>query len=182
MANAPRHDGTVDFHVRVIDGGTVSFALARRISVGTRLRLGAPVGTLQLNTGSRRNLLLAAGSTGLAPLKAILEQAAGLPEPPRTQLVFGARTAAGLYDLTDLEKLAAQWPWLTVTPAVSDDPGYGGETGTVADVIGRRVRVADHDAYICGSPAMTTATVDRVQSLGMPRNQIYVEDYGWSES
>jgi NAD(P)H-flavin reductase len=182
MANAPRHDGTIDFHVRVIDGGVVSYALARRVSVGTRLRLGAPVGTLRLNTDSPRKLLLAAGSTGLAPLKAIVEQAAGLPEPPRTHLVFGARTAVELYDLADLEKMAAQWPWLTVTPAVSAEPGYRGETGTVADVVGRRVRLADHDAYICGSPAMTSATVNRMRSLGMPQNQIYVEDYGWSES
>jgi hypothetical protein len=29
---------------------------------------------------------------------------------------------------------------------------------------------------------MTAATVDRVQSLGLPQNQIYVEDYGWSAS
>jgi len=187
MANAPRHDGTIDFHVRVIDGGAVSPALALRVSVGSRLRLGAPVGTLrlnteQLNTGSPRNLLLAAGSTGLAPLKAIVEQVAGLPEPPQVHLVFGARTAAGLYDLADLEKMAAQWPWLTVTPAVSGEPGYRGETGTVADVVGRRVRLADHDAYLCGSAAMTTATMHRMQSLGLPRNQIYVEDYGWSAS
>ena len=40
MANAPRHDGTVDFHVRVIDGGPVSSALVRSVSVGSRLRLG----------------------------------------------------------------------------------------------------------------------------------------------
>lgn len=192
MANAPRHDGTIDFHVRVIDGGAVSPALALRVSVGSRLRLGAPVGTLRLNTGqlntgqldpgSPRNLLLAAGSTGLAPLKSIVEQVAGLPEPPQTHLVFGARTAAGLYDLADLEKMAAQWPWLTVTTTVSGEPGYRGETGTVADVVGRRGRLADHDAYICGSPAMTAATVDRLRSLGLPENQIYVEDYGWSES
>jgi NAD(P)H-flavin reductase/hemoglobin-like flavoprotein len=182
MANAPRPDGTIDFHVRVIDGGVVSYALARRVSVGTRLRLGAPVGTLRLNPDSPRRLLLAAGSTGLAPLKAIVEQAAGLPEPPQAHLVFGARTAAELYDLADLEKMTARWPWLTVTPAVSAEPGYHGETGTVADVVGRRVRLADHDAYICGSPAMTAATVDRVRSLGLPQNQIYVEDYGWSAS
>ena len=44
-----------------------------------------------------------------------------------------------LYDLAELEKMAAQWPWLTVTPVVSGEPGYRGETGTVADVVGRRV-------------------------------------------
>jgi NAD(P)H-flavin reductase len=127
-------------------------------------------------------VVLAAGSTGLAPFKAMIEQAAGLAEPPRTHLVFGARTVAELYDLADLEKMAAQWPWLTVTPTVSAEPEYRGETGTVADVISRRVSPTDHDAYVCGSSAMVTATVHRLQSLGMPQNRIYVEDYGWSES
>jgi NAD(P)H-flavin reductase len=182
MANAPRHDGTIDFHVRVIDGGPVSSALARSVTVGSRLRLGPPVGTLRLNTASPRNVVLAAGSTGLAPLKAMIEQAADLAEPPRMHLVFGARTAAGLYDLADLEKMAAQWPWLTVTPTVSAEPEHRGETGTVADVISRQVPVGDHDTYVCGSSAMVTATVSRLQSLGMPRNHIYVEDFGWSES
>ena len=69
-----------------------------------------------------------------------------------------------------------------MTSAVSAEPGYRGETGTVADVAGRRARLAEHDVYICGSAAMTTATVNRMQSLGLPRNQIYVEDYGWSET
>jgi NAD(P)H-flavin reductase/hemoglobin-like flavoprotein len=182
MANAPRHDGTVDFHVRVIDGGAVSGALARSVSVGSRLRLGAPLGQLKLNMNSRRSVLLAAGSTGLAPLKAIIEQAAGLTDPPQTHLVCGARTAAELYDLADLEKMSAQWPWLTVTLAVSDEPEYRGEIGTVADVISRRVPLADHDAYLCGSSAMVTATANRLKSLGVPQDHIYVEDFGWSES
>jgi NAD(P)H-flavin reductase len=181
MANAPRLDGTIDFHVRVVPGGMVSSALARGVTVGARLRLGPPVGTLQLNEGSPRSIVLAAGSTGLAPLKAIVEQVAGRPSPPQTHLIFGARTAPELYDLSELEKMAAQWPWLTVTPAVSGDPDFRGETGTVADVIGRRLPRSDHDAYICGSPAMVQATVSRLQSLGLPNDHIYVEDFGWSE-
>jgi NAD(P)H-flavin reductase/hemoglobin-like flavoprotein len=182
MANAPRLDGTIDFHVRAIDGGSVSSALARSVGVGSRLRLGPPVGTLMLDMNSRRDVVLAAGSAGLAPLKAIIEQAAGLGHPPRMHLVFGARTAAELYDLADLEKMTARWPWLTVTPAVSAEPEYRGETGTVADVIGRRVPLTGRDAYICGSSAMVAATVSRLQSLGMPQDHIYVEDFGWSES
>lgn len=181
MANAPRDDATIDFHVRVIEGGTVSNALARRAAVGSRLRLGPPVGTLRLDADSRRGVVLAAGSTGLAPFKAMIEQVAEQAKPPPVHLVFGARAQAGLYDLADLEKMAGQWPWLTVTPAVSEDPDYRGETGTVADVIGRRVRLTDQDAYICGSSAMVTATVNRLQSLGMPQDHIHVEDFGWSE-
>jgi hypothetical protein len=29
---------------------------------------------------------------------------------------------------------------------------------------------------------MVGATVSRLESLGMPRERIYVEDFGWSES
>lgn len=182
MANAPRDDGTFDFHVRVIDGGAVSPALARNASVGARLRLGPPVGALTLDLESRRDVILAAEDTGLAPLKAITEHAAELGDPPQVHLVCGARTAADLYDLPDLEKMAAQWSWLTVTPAVPGEPESGGESGTVADVIARQAPLADQDAYICGSSAMVTATAHRLQSLGLPQDHIYVEDFGWSES
>jgi len=131
---------------------------------------------------TRRDVILAAGSTGLAPLKAMIEQAAGLDSPPAMHLVFGARTAADLYDLADLEKMAARCPWLTVTTVVSAAHGDHGETGTVADAIGRRVPLDGQDAYICGSTAMVTATAQRLQSLGLPKDHIHVEDYGWSES
>lgn len=181
-ANAPRADGTIDFHVRLIDGGAVSSVLARKVPVGARLRLGPAVGTLTLDGASGRDLLLAAGGTGLAPLKAMVEQVASLPAPPRTHLVFGARTPGELYDLPALEKMAAQWPWLTVTPAVSGEPGFVGERGTVADVIGRIGRVSACEAYVCGSSAMVAATVGRLETIGVPREQIHFEDFGWSET
>ncbi|MCL2580924.1 MAG: FAD-binding oxidoreductase [Streptosporangiales bacterium] len=184
-ANAPRDDGTIDLHVRMLEGGAVSSALARTAGVGTRLRLGPPVGTLRLDLASGRDLLLAAGSTGLAPLKAIVEHAGLLPDPPRTRLVFGTRTAADLYDLAALEKLAARWPWLTVVPVVSHDKRFAGEQGTVADSVARLLLAAPgetsrHDVYVCGSPAMVTATVGRLETLGVPREQTFYEDFGWS--
>src|SRR5271169_551030 len=68
MANAPRPDGTIEFHVRLIDGGAVSMALTAATTIGAELRLGPPVGVLRLDTASGRDIVMAAGSTGLAPL------------------------------------------------------------------------------------------------------------------
>ncbi|MGH3168791.1 MAG: hypothetical protein ACRDN0_23280 [Trebonia sp.] len=126
--------------------------------------------------------------------------------PPRTSLVFGARTARELYDLPALEKMAAQWPWLTVTLAVSAEPGgyshtgyshtgysQGGtgqgtieraaiEQGTVADVVARLARAPAHDVYVCGPAAMVAATVSRLESVGLPREQIHFEDFAWSRT
>jgi NAD(P)H-flavin reductase/hemoglobin-like flavoprotein len=181
MANAPREDATIDFHVRVIGGGQVSLALALGTEVGSWLRLGAPVGSLTLDAQSRRDVLLVAGSTGLAPVKAIAEQLSELPSPPQTHLFVGARTADGLYDMPALDKLGADSPWLHITPCVSDEPSFPGERGDLPDVVARYGPWHRHDAYLAGSNPMTAAMSDRLQSLGVPADQIHVEDFGWSE-
>jgi NAD(P)H-flavin reductase/hemoglobin-like flavoprotein len=181
MANAPREDSTIDFHVRMVDGGPVSTALTRGTDVGSWLRLGAPVGALTLDTRSGRNVLLVAGSTGLAPVKAIAEQLDGMPSPPQTTLIFGARTAEGLYDLPALEKMAANAPWLRVIPCVSDDQSFAGDRGHLPDVVSRYGPWNGHDAYLAGSTAMTDNVARYLVSLGVPDSQIHVEDFGWSE-
>jgi NAD(P)H-flavin reductase/hemoglobin-like flavoprotein len=180
MANAPRVDQTMDFHVRMIDGGTLSMVLTRGLAVGARLKIGAPAGALTYEE-SGRDVLLVAGSTGLAPLKAIAEQISGLRDPPRVHLLFGARTADGLYDLADLEKMAAGCPWLTVIPAVSHEPDFPGERGMLHDVMARIGNWREHDVYASGPTPMVEATVYQLAALGVPQGQIHVEDYGWSE-
>lgn len=178
MANAPRPDNTIDFHVRLVDGGPVSPALVRLTQVGDRLRLGAPVGTMTYDERSGRDVLLIGGSTGLAPLKAILERIALNPAPPRVHLFFGARTTDGLYDLEDLAKRAAEYPWLTVVPAVSDEEAGGGtQQGALADVVARHGLWRDHDAYVSGSPAMVDATVDRLVSVGLGADRIRTDKF-----
>ena len=181
MANAPRDDGLLEFHIRLIDGGAVSMALTSTTIADTQLRLGPPVGALTLDPGSGRDLLLVAGSTGLAPLKAILDQVAGLPQPPKAPLFFGARAADGLYDLDSLEKMAAQHPWLTVTPAVSAGSKFAGQTGSLPDVVARHGDWSDRDAYLAGPTEMVREAVTRLASAGLPQDQIHIEDFGWSE-
>lgn len=181
MANAPRADHTLDFHVRMIDGGALSMVLTRGLAVGAKLRLGAPVGTFTFDAGTGRDVLLVAGGTGLAPVKAIVDQISALPDPPRVCLYFGARTGDSLYDLTDLEKLTTGFPWLTVVAAVSDEPGYQGERGPLPDVVARGGDWRAHEAYVAGSTAMVEAVVNRLTVAGVPAGQIHSEDFGWSE-
>jgi NAD(P)H-flavin reductase/hemoglobin-like flavoprotein len=178
IANAPREDSTLDFHVQMVDGGTVSTTLVRGVAVGSRLRLGAPIGTFTLRRAPRRDVLLAGYGTGIAPLKAITEEIAQLSEPPRTHMFVGARDADALYELAELEKIAASAPWLTVTGCASDDPGYRGERGTLADVVSRSGTWSGHDAYLAGPAPVTEAMSARLASLGVPQDQISVEDFG----
>jgi NAD(P)H-flavin reductase len=183
-AGAPDGTGRLTFHVKAEDGGLLSSALAMSAEPGSRLRLGPPVGNLKLDTASQRDILMLAGSTGLAPLLAILEEVSARPRTPAVHLFFGARTPPDLYALPELEKMAAQREWLTVTHAVSagpaQAPGYAGEFGSVVDVAARQAgNCPDRDAYVCGSSPMTQAASGRLQALGMPAGRIHVEDFGW---
>jgi NAD(P)H-flavin reductase/hemoglobin-like flavoprotein len=181
MANAPRADGLLEFHVRLIAGGELSMALTGGTVVGDELKIGPPIGELRLDTASARDIIMIAGSTGLAPLKAILEQVTALRTPPRVHLFFGARTPDGLYDLPALEKLAAEHPCLTVIPVVSDDRRFAGETGLLADVVMRYGDWAGHDAYLAGPTGMVQDTAARLAATGLAPEQIHAEDFGWSE-
>jgi len=182
MANAPRRDTPLEFHVRLIDGGAVSMALTSKTIVGSELRLGPPVGVLTLRQPiPDQGVLLVAGSTGLAPLKAIIDQLTALPQPPNVHLFFGARKAEGLYDLDSLEKMAAQYSWLTITPIVSADPRFPGETGSIPDVVARHGDWSAHEAYVAGPTQMVQGTSVQLAAAGMPTHQIHIEDFGWSE-
>lgn len=182
MANAPRQDGLLEFHIRLIDGGAVSMALTSPSIADTELRLGPPVGVLTLTQPpSGRDLLLIGGSTGLAPLKAILDHLTAVQQPPKAHLFFGARTTDGLYDLDSLEKMAAQHSWLTVTPVVSGESKFAGETGSLPEAVARHGDWSGHDAYLAGPTEMVQAAVARLTAAGMAKDQIHIEDFGWSE-
>ncbi|MDR2988320.1 MAG: flavohemoprotein [Nocardiopsaceae bacterium] len=181
IANAPREDGTLEFHVKLIDGGAVSMALTNVQSAGGALRLGPPVGVLTLDTRSASEILMVAGSTGLAPLKAMTEQLTRTPQSRKVHLFFGVRTRDSLYDLPSLDKLAAEHDWLTVVPVVTADPRFDGEKGSVADVVARSGSWSGREVYLAGPTEMVGQTSERLIAAGTPREQIHVEDFGWSE-
>ncbi|MEH1017839.1 globin domain-containing protein [Micromonospora sp. CPCC 206060] len=177
-ANRPRSDGTLEFHIRAVRGGQVSPALAYRLRAGDTLRLGAPVGTALIGyLTSPRNLLLIAGGTGLAPLRAIIEQLAYEGTPRLVTLVIGASTATDFYDLNVLTRLDATLPWLNVVYAVSDDPFWTGQRGSAVDVALGLDDWSSCDIFLCGSSNMVAGTAARLVAAGYHADQIHAEKF-----
>jgi NAD(P)H-flavin reductase/hemoglobin-like flavoprotein len=177
-ANAPRPDGTLDFHVRAVDGGWVSRAIVAHSRIGDTWRIGPPMGRMHVDPDSGRELLMVTGGTGMAPIKALLEDIAQRPEQPRTQVFVGGRTWEDLYDFTSLRKFSYSNPWLDVIPVVERDEGASGaERGTLADVVTRYGAWSDHDVLVCGSPAMIRATVSRMLVAGTPLDRIKYDPF-----
>ncbi|MFG3420581.1 FAD-binding oxidoreductase [Micromonospora sp. NPDC048063] len=176
-ANAPRPDGTLEFHVRAVAAGTVSRALVDAVRPGNQLWLGPPCGAgLTLDPESRADLLLAAGGTGLAPLRALVEQVAASPAGRRLTLVVGARTFADLYDSVNLDKLQCAHDWLTVVPAFSHDVAAAPAEQADAITMALDHHRPDQDVYVCGPPAMIAGARLRLLAAGVPAERIHLPD------
>lgn len=177
-ANAPREDGVLEFHVRAVERGWVSRAIVAHGQRGDTWRIGPPMGRMSVNRQSGRNVLMVAGGTGVAPIKAVLEEMSRHGENPRTEVFFGGRNFSDLYDLDSLRQMSYTNPWLNVVPVVEDDDGgSGAEKGTLADVVTRYGAWADHDVLVCGSPSMIRATVSRMLVAGTPLDQIRYDPF-----
>lgn len=178
-ANAPRRDGTLEFHVRAVGNGWVSRALVAHSRVGDTWRIGPPMGRMSVEQDARTPMLMVAGGTGMAPIKSLLEDFAQRPtRVPPTQLFVGGRTWDDLYDFDALRKMSYDNDWLNVVPVVErEDERGGAERGTLADVVTRYGAWADHNTLVCGSPAMIRATVSRMLVAGTPLDRIRYDPF-----
>lgn len=172
IANAPRTDGLVRFHVRAMPGGWVSGSLVRHTRAGDTVLLGPPAGKLAVDPESGRDLLCVAGGAGLAPLKAIVEQVIDAGGRRAIQLVVGARSERDLYDMAELEALARAYPRLRVLPVMARSPGL---LSMVPDVIGRFRVSRDPDVYVAGPPALVSKSVAVLQDLGVPTERLHYD-------
>jgi NAD(P)H-flavin reductase/hemoglobin-like flavoprotein len=179
--------GGIEFHIRSVTGGMVSTAIVNETAVGDRWRISSPHGGLHVDRGAG-DVLMIAGSTGLAPLRALIMDLCRWGANPRVHLFFGGRFPCDLYDLPTLWQVAAHNPWLSVTPVseFSVDPPWAGDypdptpprglhvrqTGTLAEVVTRYGNWGDRQILICGSPSMVRATKEALIAKGTPPERI----------
>jgi NAD(P)H-flavin reductase/hemoglobin-like flavoprotein len=162
IANAPRPDGSLDFHVRAVPLGRVSRALVHDTGPGDTVVLGPARGTMIVDDRSSRDILCVAGGTGLAPIKAIIEGLAdtAVPRPARSiSLFLGARRREDLYDWADLRRLESACPSLRVIPALSHEPGFAGLRGMLPEIVRQHGSWQDSEVFVSGPEAMVRATL-----------------------
>jgi NAD(P)H-flavin reductase/hemoglobin-like flavoprotein len=177
-ANGPREDGMIEFHVRAVDGGWVSRSIVRQTAIGDGWRLGPPVGRLGVDREADRDVLMVAGGTGIAPMRAMLDDLAQWGENPRVHLFYGARVDEDLYALEELHQLASTNPWLTVVAVAEQNTGArNAEQGTLADVVTKYGAWADRDVLVAGSPGMIRSTVSRMLVAGTPLDRISYDPF-----
>lgn len=175
-AHAPRHDNTLTFHVRAVTGGQVSPALVHQAKPGDLVRLGPNQGDMTLDPHSDRDLVCVAGGTGMAPIRALVEQAARNGIQRYVNVFVGARTATELYGLDDMLRMSQRHHWLSVRAAVSHERIAGLE-GTLPQVLGEFGPWYQHEAFLSGPVEMVTEAVGTLLRQGVPEEHIHHDPF-----
>lgn len=172
---------SVSFFIRRVPNGQLTEWLHSGDRVGSRVMVDGPHGSFYLREPAG-SLLLMAGGSGLAPIRALMQQFIEEKRQDSVTLVFGARTRQDLYCLDEIEdfarRLNGRFRFLPVLSQENGSDGWQGATGHCPEVISTDILDAKSgQAYLCGPPAMIDAAVDRLKALGLPESQIYFDKF-----
>jgi CDP-4-dehydro-6-deoxyglucose reductase len=177
IANAPASDNQVQFHIRVVKSGTMSQYWFGQAKVNDLLRIHGPLGSFFMRPLTGLHLVFLATGTGIAPVKAMLEQIITVPLEKQAlsmTLYWGGR------QLQDLYADPNQWhPSLRYVPVLSralDD--WTGARGHVQHSLLRdKPDLANTVIYACGSNAMIQSTKAELTEAGLPTNHFYSDAF-----
>ena len=181
LANSPRPDNLLEMHIRELPGGVLSAFWFGAAKVGDLLRMEAPLGTFFLREGGTGPLIFLATGTGIAPVKAILEELAAEPdlaEGREVAVYWGNREPCDFYWQPPAGPVSVRF-----VPVLSGrDAAWQGRRGYVqAAVLEDFPELGDAQVYACGSQAMIKSAEELLTSRGLRRNRFYLDAFVSSE-
>ncbi len=168
LANAPRGDHLLELVVKRYPRGILSEYWFERAQPNDLIRIEGPFGTFFLRDDGPTNIVFLATGTGIAPVKALLEELAADPQRAarhRFRVFWGNRASESF--CWDPAGLALDVEFHQLLSGA--DQGWSGERGYVQDAAIRHgFDLADTVVYACGSTAMIASAKTRMIGLGLP--------------
>lgn len=186
IANATEDHGQIELHIRRVAGGEFTRHVFHDMKEKDILRLRGPLGTFFLREESAKPVILVAGGTGFAPLKAIIEHAlrTGITRP--MTLYWGAQTRSGLYQHALPARWAAENPefrYVPVLSAATIEDAWSGRTGLVhRAVLTDFPDLSGYQVYVCGSPAMVEAARRDFIAAGLPETEFFADAFTFAQA
>lgn len=180
IATPPSGISRIELDVKRTAGGLASDGwIFGGLVAGAEVSLTGPYGRFFFREGRSESVLMIAGGTGLAPLKAMVRHVLATGLPHQLTLYHGARVPEELYDRAALEALAAQVPeQFRYVPVAAEGSVPGLRKGLVTEALAEdHDRCGGHVAYVCGPPPMVDATLRVLMERRLFPRDIYREDF-----
>lgn len=185
LANAPHDNALLQLHIRRIPGGAFTEQVFTTLKVRDILRFNGPHGGFHLREDSSKPIILLAGGTGFAPIKAIVEHAIAGKCPRPMAIYWGARARADLYQDALAQQWAASLASIRYVPVLSEPAAgdaWSGRTGLVHHaVMADFPDLSGHQVYACGAPAMIAAAkADFAKRCGLPEEEFFADAFSFA--
>ena len=182
IANAPHEGDHIELHVRRVAGGGFTSRVFDAMAPGAILHVEGPLGTFVPREDSERPILMVAGGTGFAPVKALVEHFLHLGSRRPITLYWGTRAASDLYLRALPERWARESTAFTFIPVISDaECAEGLRAGLVHEaVLEDHDDLADFDVYMGGPPALIDAGRRLFVQAGLPAERLYYDSFDYA--
>ena len=181
LANAPHDDALLQLHVRHAPGGLFTDQVFSSLKARDILRLNGPHGSFHLREDSPKPVILVAGGTGFAPIKAIVEHAIAEKCARPLHIYRGARARVDLYLNALPEQWAAEHANIGYVPVLSEaatGDDWTGRSGLVHQaVLADFPDLSGHQIYACGAPAMIDAARAEFVERGLPAEEFFADAF-----
>jgi len=182
LANAPHDDACLQLHIRLVPGGEFTEHVFSTMKERDIVRLNGPHGSFFLREESKKPMLLVAGGTGFAPIKAVVEHAIAENCERPMDIYWGGRGRDDLY----LAQLAEQWatrPHIRFVPVLAEpDADWEGRRGLVHQTAMRDFPdLSGHQVYVCGAPGMVAAAKrDFLSRCKLPDDEFFSDSFDFA--
>ncbi|MDE2441072.1 MAG: CDP-6-deoxy-delta-3,4-glucoseen reductase [Betaproteobacteria bacterium] len=184
LANAPHDDALLQLHIRHVPGGLFTEQVFSTMKVRDILRFNGPHGSFYLREDSPKPMILLAGGTGFAPIKAIVEHAIAENCLRPMFVYWGAKTLVDLYQNALPEKWAAAHANIRYIPVLSEPTvgdAWKGRTGFVHQaVLADFQDLSGYQVYACGAPVMIEAAQRDFMTQGLPAEEFFADAFTFS--
>ena len=185
IANSPTNDETIDLHIRHVEGGVFTDHVFNEMKEKAILRFEGPFGSFHISELSNHPLILVAGGTGFAPIKAMVEQLIEEGDTRPIELYWGARAKVDLYRNDLPEKWAFQHEHINYVPVLSEssqDDNWQGRTGFVHTAVAEdHADLSGFDVYVAGPPPMVDAAKENFIKQGLAKDFLFFDSFEFAK-
>ena len=180
IANLVDDSQRLEFHIKKVANGKMSFYWFEEAKVNDLLRVELPLGTFFLRPSQKQSLILMATGTGIAPIKAILEDLVISPEKNLYRdihIYWGGRKSSDIY--WNPKMIIHSLKSSRFIPVLSrGDKSWSGDCGYIQDiVINDGINLFEADVYACGSASMIKSAKTKFVESGLPEHNFYSDAF-----
>jgi NAD(P)H-flavin reductase/ferredoxin len=180
LASVPALDDELSLHIRKVPGGLMSSWIFENLKAGDAITISEASGDcFYIPDNRRQNILLVGTGSGLAPLYGIIRDALLNGHSGQIKLYHGSYSAAGLYLVAELGRLARSHANFSYVPCISGDEATAGYVqGTVLDAALRdNPDLSGWRIFLCGNPDMVNAARRETYLAGAAIDNIFADPF-----